>query len=123
MNRPSLVAAFVLVATTVMVSPTAPPIAVHAQSATDFVPVTDEMLQDPAPDDWLMWRRTLDGWGYSPLDQVTRENVDKLTATARKLSWSGRELSRLARRRARPWHTAAFCICRRRAMTFRRSMP
>ena len=38
MNRPSLVVAFVLVATTVMVSPTAPPIAVHAQSATDFVP-------------------------------------------------------------------------------------
>ncbi|MCY3845456.1 MAG: hypothetical protein OXH69_18180, partial [Acidobacteria bacterium] len=26
-------------------------------------PVTDAMLQDPAPEDWLMWRRTLDGWG------------------------------------------------------------
>ena len=25
-----------------------------------------------------MWRRTLDGWGYSPLDQITRENVDQL---------------------------------------------
>ena len=33
----------------------------------DFVPVTDAMLQDPAPADWLMWRRTLDSWGYSPL--------------------------------------------------------
>ena len=32
-----------------------------------FVPVTDAMLQDPDPADWLMWRRTLDGWGYSPL--------------------------------------------------------
>ena len=30
----------------------------------DFVPVTDAMLQDPAPEDWLMWRRTLDGWGF-----------------------------------------------------------
>ena len=30
----------------------------------DFVPVTDAMLQDPAPDDWLMWRRTLNGWGF-----------------------------------------------------------
>ena len=36
------------------------------------------MLQNPAPSDWLTWRRTLDGWGYSPLDQVTRENVSEL---------------------------------------------
>ena len=49
-----------------------------AQSTADFVPVTDAMLQDPSPDDWLMWRRTLDGWGYSPLDQITRENVGEL---------------------------------------------
>jgi len=41
----------------------------------DFVRVTDQMLQDPAPEDWLMWRRTLDSWGYSPLDQINRENV------------------------------------------------
>lgn len=26
-----------------------------------FVPVTDALLQDPDPADWLMWRRTLDG--------------------------------------------------------------
>ena len=31
-------------------------------------PVTDAELQDPSPDEWLMWRRTLNGWGYSPLD-------------------------------------------------------
>ena len=36
----------------------------RAQAPADFVPVTDAMLQDPAPDDWLMWRRTLDGWGF-----------------------------------------------------------
>ena len=47
----------------------------HAQ---DFAPVTDTMLADPSPEDWLMWRRTLDSWGYSPLDQVSRENVDSL---------------------------------------------
>ncbi len=41
-------------------------------------PVTDAMLQDPAPGDWLMWRRTLNGWGYSPLDQINRENVNDL---------------------------------------------
>ncbi|MCE2541799.1 MAG: PQQ-binding-like beta-propeller repeat protein [Acidobacteria bacterium] len=48
-----------------------------------FVPVTDAMLQDPDPADWLMWRRTLDGWGYSPLDAITGENVGDL-----RLVWS-----------------------------------
>lgn len=43
-----------------------------------FVPVTDAMHQDPDPDDWLMWRRTLDSWGYSPLDQIDRDNVDRI---------------------------------------------
>ena len=28
---------------------------------SNFVPVSDAMLQNPAPEDWLMWRRTLDG--------------------------------------------------------------
>ena len=53
-------------------------LSVHAQSTTEFVPVTDAMLREPAPEDWLMWRRTFDGWGYSPLDQITRENVGEL---------------------------------------------
>ena len=54
------------------------PVTARGQSSDDFVPVTDAMLQDPAPEDWLMWRRTLDSWGYSPLDQVNRENVGEL---------------------------------------------
>jgi alcohol dehydrogenase (cytochrome c) len=45
---------------------------------TEFVPVTDAMLQDPDPADWLMWRRTLNNWGYSPLDQIGRRNVSQL---------------------------------------------
>jgi len=40
--------------------------------------VTDRMLEDPDPADWLSWRRTLDGWGYSPLDQITPDNVGSL---------------------------------------------
>ena len=48
----------------------------------DFRPVTDHMLQQPPAADWLSWRRTLDGHGYSPLDQINRENVDEL-----KLAW------------------------------------
>jgi alcohol dehydrogenase (cytochrome c) len=43
-----------------------------------WVPVTDAMLQKPDPGDWLMWRRTLDGWGFSPLNQITRGNVSQL---------------------------------------------
>ncbi|RUA00135.1 MAG: pyrrolo-quinoline quinone, partial [Candidatus Neomarinimicrobiota bacterium] len=46
-------------------------------------PVTDAMLENPDPADWLNWRRTLDGWGYSPLDQITTDNVHQL-----QLVWS-----------------------------------
>ncbi len=46
--------------------------------AAEFVPVTDEMLTSPSADDWLMFRRTYDSWGYSPLDQIDRENVHDL---------------------------------------------
>jgi alcohol dehydrogenase (cytochrome c) len=45
--------------------------------------VTDEMLAKPKPGDWLSWRRTLDGWGYSPLDQINKNNVRTL-----QLAWS-----------------------------------
>jgi PQQ-dependent dehydrogenase (methanol/ethanol family) len=48
-----------------------------------FRPVTDAMLRNPDPADWLMWRRTLDAWGYSPLDKIDRSNVGNL-----KLAWS-----------------------------------
>ena len=41
------------------------------------------MLQDPDPADWLNWRRTLDGWGYSPLDQIDRGNAHRL-----QLAWA-----------------------------------
>ena len=44
----------------------------------DFTPVTDALLADPDPADWINWRRTLDGWGYSPLDQIDRDNVHQL---------------------------------------------
>ena len=44
----------------------------------EFAPVTDAMLQNPDPADWLNWRRTLDAWGYSPLDQINTDNVHRL---------------------------------------------
>jgi outer membrane protein assembly factor BamB len=36
------------------------------------------MLANSDPADWLMWRRTLNSWGYSPLIQITRANVSRL---------------------------------------------
>lgn len=54
-----------------------------AQPGDDAVSVTDAMLHDPAPADWLTWRRTPDGWGYSPLNQIDRRNVGDL-----RLVWS-----------------------------------
>jgi alcohol dehydrogenase (cytochrome c) len=46
-------------------------------------PVTDQMLRTPDPADWLMWRRTFNTWGFSPLTQITRANVGQLA-----LAWS-----------------------------------
>jgi len=40
--------------------------------------VTAERLIHPADGDWLMVRRTYDGWGFSPLRQVTPDNVARL---------------------------------------------
>jgi alcohol dehydrogenase (cytochrome c) len=40
--------------------------------------VTPEQLKAPADGDWLMARRTYDGWGYSPLQQITKANVARL---------------------------------------------
>ncbi len=49
----------------------------------ELSPVTDEVLADPPPGDWLSWRRTRNSHGYSTLDEVTRDNVADL-----KLAWS-----------------------------------
>jgi len=43
-----------------------------------FVPVTQEMLQNPSPDDWLMYSRTYDAQRFSPLKQITKQNVGQL---------------------------------------------
>jgi PQQ-dependent dehydrogenase (methanol/ethanol family) len=53
-------------------------IAAFGQESGGVSPVTDEVLRNPDPADWLMWRRTFDGWGYSPLEQIDRTNVARL---------------------------------------------
>src|SRR6476646_10885905 len=53
------------------------------QPSAGIVPITSQVLQEPDPADWLMWRRTLNSWGYSPLRQIDRTNVGNL-----KMVWS-----------------------------------
>jgi alcohol dehydrogenase (cytochrome c) len=48
-----------------------------------LAPVTDALLANPSPSDWLSWRRTQDGLGFSPLAAIDKENVARL-----QLAWS-----------------------------------
>ena len=49
-----------------------------APTLEKYQPVTADRLKNPEAGNWLMIRRTYDGWGYSPLDQITRQNVARL---------------------------------------------
>jgi len=51
------------------------PSEMRARQSTSYVPVTDQRLRDPEPRNWLMYRRTYNGWGYSPLRQIRSQNV------------------------------------------------
>ena len=57
-----------------------------AQTGTaldDFQNVSLEELANPPAEDWLMWRRTANHWGYSPLNQINKNNVASL-----RLAWA-----------------------------------
>jgi PQQ-dependent dehydrogenase (methanol/ethanol family) len=56
---------------------TLPTIATKAQ-VNDYKSVTQQMLQDPSPDDWLMYSRTYDAFRDSPLRQINKKNVSQL---------------------------------------------
>ena len=63
--------------------PAGPPAGVtFSREVKDYVPVTDEMLRRPDPNDWLMIRGNYQAWNHSALTQVTRENVHDL-----RLAW------------------------------------
>jgi alcohol dehydrogenase (cytochrome c) len=59
-----------------LVAPATP--SVTPQTVKNFVPVTDQTLRSPKPEDWLMLRGNYQGWGYSPLDQINKTNVKNL---------------------------------------------
>ncbi len=48
-------------------------------AAQSYTPVTDQRLLNPEPENYLMYRANYAGWGYSPLSQITPQNVGKLT--------------------------------------------
>ena len=54
----------------------------HADPAA-YPTVTAARLEHPDDGDWLMYRRTYDGSGFSPLRQITPSNVSHLT-----LAWT-----------------------------------
>lgn len=54
-----------------------------AGEVKNYVPVTDAMLRNPDPGDWLMIRHDYKATYYSPLNQMTTQNVNGL-----RLVWS-----------------------------------
>ena len=50
----------------------------QSEETRTYTPVTDERLANPEPANWLQWRGNYQGWGYSPLDQISSENVKEL---------------------------------------------
>ena len=43
-----------------------------------LTPVTDDMLKNPSPNDWLMIRGNYKGWSHSQLNQINKQNVKGL---------------------------------------------
>src|ERR1044071_9098293 len=44
----------------------------------NYSPATADRLKNPEPCNWMHYRRTYDGQGYSPLDQINTSNVKSL---------------------------------------------
>ena len=63
----------------------APQAAIDSPLLRGYSVVTKARLLKPEDRNWLQIRRTYDGWGYSPLDDITPSNVSRL-----KLVWSAK---------------------------------
>jgi len=51
---------------------------VVADELPNYAPVTQERLENPETGNWLLYRRTYDGHGFSPLRQINTDNVKDL---------------------------------------------
>ena len=58
--------------------PSGGPVELVNRMVASYSPVTDALLENPPDGEWLSWRRTPLGHGYSPLDQITPDNVGEL---------------------------------------------
>jgi len=54
------------------------PMPAPAGEIANYSPVTEQRLTNPEPGNWMLYRRTYDGHGYSPLDQINTSNVKNL---------------------------------------------
>jgi alcohol dehydrogenase (cytochrome c) len=54
------------------------PVPASAGEIANYTPVTQQRLDNPEPGNWMLYRRTYDGQGYSPLDQINAQNVKDL---------------------------------------------
>src|SRR5262245_29377600 len=54
------------------------PAVISAQGPAAYSAVTDSRLLNPEARNWLMYRGNYQGWGYSPLDRITPDNVKRL---------------------------------------------
>ena len=52
-------------------------VTVHGE-VKNYVPVTFDMLKNPPASDWLVFRGNYQGWSYSSLNQINRNNVQHL---------------------------------------------
>jgi alcohol dehydrogenase (cytochrome c) len=62
-----------------------PPAPKKANPLDRLTAVTDALLANPPASEWLTWRRGSDGVGFSPLRQITKQNVAELRTA---WSWS-----------------------------------
>jgi alcohol dehydrogenase (cytochrome c) len=86
MNRGKLIAAVVLLSGCAGIALAQGPLngsTVAPHSLANYTPVTDSVLRNPDPSDWIMMRGNYQGWGYSSLDQINKANVKGL-----QLAWS-----------------------------------
>ena len=73
-----VIAALVAIAYAQQPASLPPVVAPMPQVLKTYSAVTNDRLLKPSDADWLMIRRSYDGWGYSPLDQITPANVSRL---------------------------------------------
>ena len=72
------IAAVALVSVPGLAQQSGAPAASTSRALREYRAVTAARLRNPEDGNWLMIRRTYDGWGHSPLAQINTDNVARL---------------------------------------------